>query len=109
MGKMTAWMDRRFYPKHRANWDDWLFRERILAHVKPGTSVLDLGAGAGIVEQMDFRGLGARICGVDLPGVGQHRHRAQRTRGAGARRPLHQTGLLIFGSRSFHTPSKRIR
>lgn len=66
MGRTTRWMDARFYPQHRDNWDDWLFRDRILSHIGPGTMVLDLGAGAGIVEQMDFRGLGARICGVDL-------------------------------------------
>ncbi len=62
----TAWMDRRFYPEHRQNWDDWLLRERILAHISPGGVLLDLGAGAGIVEQMDFRGQGVRVCGVDL-------------------------------------------
>ncbi|KDB05077.1 hypothetical protein U879_03520 [Defluviimonas sp. 20V17] len=28
--------------------------------------LLDLGAGAGIVEQMNFRGKCARVCGVDL-------------------------------------------
>jgi SAM-dependent methyltransferase len=28
--------------------------------------ILDLGAGAGIVEQMNFRGKVARVCGVDL-------------------------------------------
>lgn len=66
MASATDWIDRRFYPGHRNNWDDWLFRERVLAHIMPGTVVLDLGAGAGIVEQMDFRHHGARICGVDL-------------------------------------------
>ncbi len=66
MSKMTQWMDARFYPQFRGNWDDWRFRDYILPHVGPGRVVLDLGAGAGIVEQMDFRGLGARICGVDL-------------------------------------------
>ena len=66
MSGMTKWIDERFYPQHRQNWDDWLFRERILSHIKPESVVLDLGAGAGIVEQMNFRGKCARICGVDL-------------------------------------------
>lgn len=66
MGVVTSWMDSRFYSNHQDNWDDWLFRDRILPHIKAGGIVLDLGAGAGIVEQMDFRNFGARICGVDL-------------------------------------------
>ncbi|MEZ5849063.1 MAG: class I SAM-dependent methyltransferase [Hyphomicrobiaceae bacterium] len=66
MASAKHWIDKTFYPRHRDNWDDWLFRERILRHIRPGCTVLDLGAGAGIVEQMDFRGFGARICGVDL-------------------------------------------
>src|SRR4051794_53079 len=32
----------------------------------PESVVLDLGAGAGIVKQMDFRGLARKVCGVDL-------------------------------------------
>lgn len=30
------------------------------------STILDLGAGAGIVSQMNFRGLVGRVCGVDL-------------------------------------------
>lgn len=59
-------IDRRFYPGFQKNWDDWLFRGRILARMAPSAVVLDLGAGAGIVSQMDFRGRAAKICGVDL-------------------------------------------
>jgi SAM-dependent methyltransferase len=43
-----------------------MFRGRIIAKLTPESVVLDLGAGAGIVKQMDFRGHAARICGVDL-------------------------------------------
>ena len=66
MSQMTEWMDRQWYPTFAKNWDDILFRERILAHIKPDSVVLDLGAGAGIVTQMSFKGCAAKVCGVDL-------------------------------------------
>jgi SAM-dependent methyltransferase len=59
-------LDRRLYPGFQDNWDDELLREAILAHLAPGVRALDLGAGAGIVRQMNLRGSGATICGVDL-------------------------------------------
>jgi SAM-dependent methyltransferase len=58
-------MDRRWYPAFGNNWDDEILRRRVLARLQPGMSALDLGAGAGIVAQMDFRSSGARICGLD--------------------------------------------
>jgi SAM-dependent methyltransferase len=66
MNTVVAWIDRTCYPHFQRNWDDQLFRERILAHMRPASAVLDLGAGAGIVDQMNFRGCAASICGVDL-------------------------------------------
>ena len=66
MNSLVAWIDRTCYPRFERNWDDQLFRERILAHLRPAAAVLDLGAGAGIVEQMNFRGLAGSVCGVDL-------------------------------------------
>ncbi len=59
-------LDEKLYPDCASNWDDTLFRERILACVRPDQVVLDVGAGAGIVQQMNFKGHVARICGVDL-------------------------------------------
>lgn len=59
-------IDQRFYPQFDRNWDDVLFRERILSSMDHDAEVLDLGAGAGIVEAMNFRGLAKRVCGVDL-------------------------------------------
>ena len=73
---MTSWvqrLDRAFYPDAESNWDDHLFRETILERISPATVVLDVGAGAGIVEHMNFRGRAARVCGVDLdPRVAQN-------------------------------------
>ena len=66
MSRLIEFLDRRLYPGQCRNWDDVLFRERILRHLTPESVVLDLGAGAGIVQQMNFKGLGARICGVDI-------------------------------------------
>jgi SAM-dependent methyltransferase len=64
--KLVEAIDRKLYPGIDRNWDDTLFRERILADLCPGGVILDLGAGAGIVHQMDFRGRVAKVCGVDL-------------------------------------------
>lgn len=66
MSAVVRWIDRAWYPRFENNWDDRIFRERILAQLRPESIVLDLGAGAGIVEQMNFRRLARRICGVDL-------------------------------------------
>ena len=66
MSGVISWLDEKLYPASENNWDDRLFRERILAYLKPESIVLDLGAGAGIVSQMNFRGLPAQMCGVDL-------------------------------------------
>lgn len=59
-------IDQKFYPGFERNWDDYLFRERILAVLRPDSAVLDLGAGAGIVGAMNFRGIARKVCGVDL-------------------------------------------
>jgi len=66
MGHVTDWIDQSWYSEFAKNWDDLLFRERILANIKPDAVVLDLGAGAGIVAQMNFKGLAKKVCGVDL-------------------------------------------
>jgi SAM-dependent methyltransferase len=47
------------------NWDDALFRERILAALRPDMVVLDVGAGSGLVPHMNFRGLCAKAVGID--------------------------------------------
>lgn len=66
MGRLTRWMDRKWYPSYAKNWDDAIFRERIIAYITPESVALDVGAGAGIVTQMNFKGLAKRVCGVDL-------------------------------------------
>lgn len=66
MSQLTRWMDRTWYPGYENNWDDQLFRDLILRYLKADAKILDIGAGAGLVKQMDFRGHAAKICGVDL-------------------------------------------
>ena len=65
---MSSWverLDRRWYPEYAANWDDHLFRERLLGRIRPSDRLLDLGAGAGIVPMMNLRGRVAHVAGVD--------------------------------------------
>lgn len=66
MNLFVEQIDQALYSSYGANWDDELLRERILAHLQPSSTVLDLGAGAGIVPQMNFRGLASSVSGVDL-------------------------------------------
>jgi SAM-dependent methyltransferase len=63
--KTISKLDQRWYPGVGGHWDDALLRAEVLRRITPATRMLDLGAGAGIVEQMDFRGHAARVCGVD--------------------------------------------
>lgn len=66
VSRLKTWIDNKFYPDQRSNWDDDLFRKSILKAVTPTSSMLDLGAGAGIVEAMNFRGVAGTVVGVDL-------------------------------------------
>src|SRR4051812_31375895 len=66
MSSLTRWLDSRLYPSYGKNWDDTLFRDLILSRVAPHHHMLDLGAGAGIVQQMNFRGIVAHVCGIDV-------------------------------------------
>jgi ubiquinone/menaquinone biosynthesis C-methylase UbiE len=65
MSRLTRTLDQLLYPGVDGHWDDQLFRERILRHIKPDSVVLDVGAGAGIVAEMNLRGMVKRVCGVD--------------------------------------------
>jgi SAM-dependent methyltransferase len=59
-------LDAFWYPGYVGNWDDELFRGRLLAKISRSSHVLDLGAGAGIVKQMNFKEVAGRVCGIDV-------------------------------------------
>jgi SAM-dependent methyltransferase len=61
-------LDARFYPNYADHWDDQIFREVLLRHIRKDSLVLDLGAGSGILKEMNFRGAAGRVCGLD-PGT----------------------------------------
>lgn len=65
MSALTNWMDRRLYPQHGNNWDDELFRQRLLQQISGSTRCLDFGCGRGNVRQMNFKGVAAWVSGVD--------------------------------------------
>ncbi len=63
--RLTERMDAWLYPGIRDNWDDYYYRAYILKRVQPNDRVLDLGAGAGILPQMDLRAHVAWVSGID--------------------------------------------
>ena len=65
MGKLVSRIDAKFYPDQRDHWDDTLFRTEVLSELDSETRVLDLGAGAGRLPQMDFSNDARQVCGVD--------------------------------------------
>ena len=64
--KAVSWLDRRLYPAFSDHWDDALFRAKVLDHLDPSATLLDLGAGSGIVPHMDFKHRAGLVCGLDL-------------------------------------------
>ncbi len=65
MSRIIGWLDKRLYGSYPSNWDDEELRKAVLKRLTPDMTVLDLGAGAGRVKQMNFRGLARRIVGID--------------------------------------------
>ena len=49
--KIVQLLDKHFLPWVSKNWDDQVFRDRILKVIGPDTKLLDVGAGAGIIGQ----------------------------------------------------------
>jgi predicted RNA methylase len=65
VSKLSISLDQQPYSDYSDNRDDELFRSEILSRIRPGDTILDLGAGAEIVRQMNFRSLAGRVCGID--------------------------------------------
>ena len=66
MNKAIYWLDSCLYPTFSDQWDNILFRQEILEYLNSSTVLLDLGAGAGLLPQMDFREHVALACGMDI-------------------------------------------
>ena len=62
---LAARLDRRCYPNLCDNWDNQLFREEIVKRLRPEMTLLDIGAGAGIIPQMNFKGMAGTVHGLD--------------------------------------------
>lgn len=62
---MIAFLDKCFYPEIENYWDDREFRAFVIKRLSATDTLLDLGAGAGILPEMNFRGCAQRVCGVD--------------------------------------------
>ncbi len=65
MSRIVKWMDRKLYPGYENRWDDQLFRDEILQILRKDHTILDLGAGVGIIPMMDFRQRATLIFGID--------------------------------------------
>ena len=59
-------INKNFYKNYRDNWDDKLFRNEILKRIDSEYIILDLAAGAGIVEEMNFKNIVKEVHGIDL-------------------------------------------
>lgn len=92
--RLVLRMDKVFYPDYVLRSDDYLCRDRILAYLGKDKTVLDLGAGSGIYEHTNFRGLAARVCGIDpSPRVAENPHLDEASVG--------YAGSMPFEGRSF--------
>jgi len=62
---LVARLDRILYPGIEDRWDEEMFRGVISSYLRPSFTLLDVGAGAGAIPQMNFRGVVARVSGID--------------------------------------------
>jgi SAM-dependent methyltransferase len=63
--KLCEWIDQTFYSHYGDRWDDFLFRKEIELFLNLNLVLLDLGAGSGNNQYMNFRGQVAKVAGVD--------------------------------------------
>lgn len=96
--RITRWLDEEVYRAFPDRWDDALFNRFILDRLEPSHVVLDIGAGAGIVPEMDFRDHAARVCGLDPdPRVVDNPHLSEGKVGFGEEIPYDdETFDLVF-------------
>ncbi len=67
--RLTGALLQRYYPNWPTDFDH--FAGKVHAHLREAHRVLDVGAGAGIIDALDWRAPGRRVIGIDLdPRVG---------------------------------------
>src|SRR5688572_2039657 len=98
MAGLIQWLDKALYPRQGANWDDERLRTAILGRLRPEMAILDIGAGAGRVTQMNFRGHARRVVGIDPdPRVKENRFLDEAHEGLADRLPFAAESFdLIF-------------
>ncbi|HCE42090.1 MAG TPA: hypothetical protein DET40_00900 [Lentisphaeria bacterium] len=64
--KLTERLDKIFYKDFEKNWDNLLVSQKVRKNINKDTVLLDLGAGAGIIGFMNFKGVAKKVIGVDL-------------------------------------------
>lgn len=97
--RMTAWLDEGRYRSYSSRWDDRLLRTAVLDEIDATKDLLDLGAGAGIVPEMAFKGLARRVCGVDPdPRVVDNPHLDEGREGVGETIPYEDESFDIVVS-----------
>jgi SAM-dependent methyltransferase len=62
---IISWLDSKLYPGYDDYWAERRFRSYILDKLNKGDSILDLGAGRGQCEELNFKGLVRFVAGVD--------------------------------------------
>lgn len=66
MNELIRIFDKYFYPTFSDGWDDKLLRSKVCKYLDRNCKVLDLGAGAGVNDSLNFKGVALRVYGVDL-------------------------------------------
>ena len=97
--RIVEWLDNGRYGSYQDRWDDLLLREAVLRELDETKDLLDLGAGAGIVPEMRFRGIARRVCGVDPdPRVVENPHLDDGREGVGEKIPYDDDSFDVIVS-----------
>lgn len=65
MLSFTKLIDKFFYHNYKDKWDAEIFRKIVMKYICPESVILDIGSGRWTLQQLNFKGLCQRVCGVD--------------------------------------------
>lgn len=63
--RIVSYFDKVLYGKYQDKWDDKLLRDQLLEILRPEHVVLEIGAGRGRVQEMNFKGHVKKMVGID--------------------------------------------